>query len=186
MKIGVDIDGVVADFVGSFLPELNKYCNCSSEDIVNYDFEKNIKINITDSQNKELWGIINKNKLYSKLKLIKGCEIALSDIIKNNSIILISSRKKEIRGDTLAWLKKYKISFSKLKLFDSKKEKIKAMSKCDIVLEDDLEVARALSALDVQVLLFDYPWNRIGSNIKRIKSWGQALKIIKRPMVSSV
>ena len=174
MKIGVDIDGVIADFVGSFLPLLNKYCECKLEDIINYDFEKNININITQEENKKLWKEIEKNRIFKELKLIKGCQAALKKISKGNTIIQISSRKKKVHIDTVKWLRKNKIPFAKLELVDNIKSKVSKMIGCDIILEDNLEVARMLGAKGKLVLLFVYPWNIISRNVMRVKNWTQA------------
>jgi uncharacterized HAD superfamily protein len=175
MKIGIDIDGVIADFVGSFLPKLNKYCKCDFKDIIDYDFEKNININISAIQIKKLWQEVEKDKIYKELRLIKGSIESVKKLAKSNTIILITNRRKINQKDTLFWLRRHRIPFAKLVVADNRKEKILEMKKCDIILEDSLEIARILSALSKPVLLFDYPWNRINKNITRIKDWKEAL-----------
>lgn len=62
---------------------------------------------------------------------------------------------------------------------ENKREKIELMCTCDLIIEDELEIARMASAKGVFVLLFDYPWTRIGGNIKRVKNWDQAVKEIR-------
>lgn len=177
MKIGIDIDGIIADFVSYFLPKLNKYCKCSFSDIVNYDFEKNIDINKEDI--KKLWEECDKYKIYKELKIVKGSVGALKKLVKKHDIILITSRHKKHKKDTLHWLKKNEIKFTKLMMASDIKEKVNMMSKCDLVIEDSLEVARMVEAREIPVLLFDYPWNKIGQRIKRIRSWEQVLKEVK-------
>lgn len=175
MVIGIDIDGVIADFVGSFLPKLNKYCKCKFRDIIDYDFEKNINVNISAATIKKLWREVEKKKIYRELRLIKGSIEALNKLAKSNTIILITNRKKVNQKDTVLWLKRHKIPFEKLVVADSRREKIFEMKKCDIVLEDSLEIARILGALGKTVLLFDYPWNSMNKNIIRIEDWKQAI-----------
>lgn len=179
MILGIDIDGVIADFVGSFLPKLNKYCKCEVKDIVDYDFEKNISINISEAELIELWRVVEEDKIYKKLGLIKGSIKALNKLAKNNTIKLITNRKEVNKKDTVLWLKRHKIPFTELIVAENRKEKILEMRKCDIVLEDSLGIARILSVLGKPVLLFDYPWNRMNKNIIRIKDWKQAINKIK-------
>ena len=178
MIIGIDIDGVIADFVGSFLPKLNRYCKCSFQDIIDYDFEKNINIDISAIEIKKLWREVEKEKIYRELRLIKGSIEALNKLAKSSTIILITNRKKVNQKDTLLWLRRHKIPFAKLVVADNRKEKIFEMKKCDIVLEDSLEIARILGVCGKPVLLFDYPWNRMNNNIIRIKDWKQAINQI--------
>ena len=178
MKIGIDIDGVIADFVSSFLPLINKYCECKIEDIINYDFGKNI--NIKDSENEKLWREVEKKNIYKELALIKGSKSALKKLVGKNEVVIISSRKQKAEIETLKWLKRHGMPFKKLELASNIKEKVAKMSTCDIVIEDSLEIARMVGSKGVPVLLFDYPWNKIGKNIKRIKDWGQALQQIKK------
>jgi len=177
MKIGIDIDGIIADFVSSFLPYLNKYCKCKVEDIVSYDFEKNIDISHENIE--KLWKEVESNKIYSDLSLVKNSKMALEILARENRIYLISSRKKESHKDTLTWLRRNKIPFDRLILTNGLKDKISSMKKCDIVIEDSLEVARILEAQGIPVLLFEYPWSRIGKKIKFVKNWKQAIKQIK-------
>jgi len=176
MKIGIDIDNVIADFARAFLPRLAKHCKCSFEDVVSYDFHKNF--DISDRKFKRLWNKIEKDKIYNELALIKGAHNALSKLSKKNKIILITSRKKRFYRQTLKWLKKHKLPFAKLEVVGSTKEKIDKMSRCELVLEDDLEVARMIESKGVQVVLFNYPWNKIGRKIKRVNNWQQAIKFI--------
>lgn len=111
--------------------------------------------------------------------MIEGCDNALLKISKNNNIVLISVREKKLKNQTLKWLKIHNVPFVKLILVNTVKEKLAKMISCDLVIEDCLEVARMVKAHGVPVLLFDYPWNRIGKNIIRVKDWIQVQKFIE-------
>lgn len=178
MKIGIDIDGVIADFVGSFLPRLQKYCKCKVKNIVNFNFWENL--NIDKIEFDKIWEkeVIETN-FYSDLKLVKGSLEALKILKKDNKLILISSREKQLARDTFNWLKHYGIPFSRLELVEKdKKKKVAKMVKCDLVIEDNLDIARMVEARGVPVLLFDYPWNKIGRDVRWVKNWKEAVKEI--------
>jgi len=178
VKIGIDIDGVIADFVGAFLPKLNTICRCGFEDIIHYDFKENIPVDETEYE--QLWQEeVSNGRIYDRLVPVEGAKVALEHLSEKHNILLISTRKRVLKEMTLKWLRDNEIPFHELHLVENRKEKIAMMSDCDIVIEDDLEVARMVQQRGVRILLFDYPWNRIAKAIKRVNSWGEALAIVE-------
>lgn len=179
MRIGVDIDGVIADFVAAFLPELNRICACSRDQIVSHDFRNNVYMD--EESYKTLWeDLVDDGRIYEKLVPVGGAQNALRDLAENHEILVISSRSGNSREATEAWLRKYGIPFARLEVGKSKREKVDMMARCDLVLEDELDIARMVAARGVPVILFDYPWNQVGDRIRRVKGWEEAAEEIQR------
>jgi len=178
VKIAIDIDGVIADFVGAFLPKLNTICRCGFEDIIHYDFKENIPVDETEYA--QLWcEEVTKGRIYEVLVPVEGAKVALEHLAEKHKILLISTRKRALKETTLKWLRDNGIPFHELHLVENRKEKIAMMSECDVAIEDDLEVARMVQRMGICTLLFDYPWNRIAKTIKRVNSWAEAVEVME-------
>ena len=179
MKIGIDIDGVIADFVGSFLPKLNKICDCKFHEIVSHDFKNNVSVD--ETAYKRLWKEeVGKCKIYEALLPIKGAKEGLAYIADNHEIKIISSRGENSRQITENWLNKNNIPFSSLELVQNKRQKVLLMMNCDLIIEDELEIARMLDSLGKQVILFEYPWTKECEKTKRVKNWDEVMKLIDK------
>ena len=178
MKIGIDIDGVIADFVGSFLPKLNKICDCNFHEIVSHNFRNNISVDINAYDS--LWNEeVIEGKIYKILKPINGAIEALNRLSQNHVINIISSRGENSRKITENWLLHNNIPFSSLELVQNKRDKVLLMMDCDLIIEDELEIARILESLGKQVILFDYPWTKECIKTKRVNNWDEILRIIE-------
>ena len=179
MRIGVDIDGVIADFVGSFLPRLNEVCTCGFDQIVSHDFRNNVCVD--EALYKELWNEeVENGKIYEHLSPLPYVCEALQYLAEHHEIFVISSRKENSRQATGAWLRRYGMPFAQLQLAKNKREKVEMMIRCDLIIEDELDIARMVEAKGVPVILFDYPWTKVGQRITRVTGWDEAVKEIGR------
>ena len=171
MRIGIDIDGVIADFVGTFAPMFKKIGGCDFDQIVNYNFKNNTRG--IDQGYAKLWGEqVESGKIYEQLKPVEGSKEFFCELFQKHEIILISSREEQFREVTENWLKRKGIAYNELELVGHDlRGKIDKMCTCDVVFEDQLEVARIVAARGITVVLLDYPWNSISDNVIRVKDW---------------
>lgn len=104
--IAVDIDGVLADWVGTCIPILNEIIGKSvpiSE--VRFDMHKVYKI----SEQEMHKAIENLYKIISirDVKPIKGSRKAIRTLGRDFKVIAVTGRPKSFHDDTQEWLKKY-------------------------------------------------------------------------------
>lgn len=185
MKIGVDLDEVLAQF----LPALIKYHN------------EKYKTEFTLGQFRsylyhETWGgtleeaikkvgDFHESDYVSKIKPVSGSQDAIRNLSNKHDLYVITSRHIKHKEETLLWLKEHfpksfkGVHFSShlSKNYDDKqKSHICDELEIDIMIEDGLGFATECHHPDRHVFLLDYPWNQhhtLPEGIERVYSWGE-------------
>lgn len=180
MKIGIDVDNVIADTVPVLLLEINRYykTDLRAEDIHIYDIHT--LLGLSRAEMKPFW-----IKLYSERKIllcqvIPGAREGIEELRKRYKVYLVTSRFKEYEDDTKRWLKDMDIPYDWLEHVEEKKKHIFAKEKkISVFVEDDLEQAIYMAESGIKVFLFDRPWNRscdVQRRLIRVKSWAEILE----------
>lgn len=186
MKIGVDLDDVLIDYMGGF-------CNF-------YNRKYGTNFSIEDFKSHNIWETIGGSKLravllvnffyYSKLfdeiKLMDGAREAIKKLSEDNDLPIVTARFKHFRKKTKRFIKKIfdggieKVFYTGFynptgKLDLCKKEGI------DLLIEDNPHYAMSCADEGINVFLFDRPWNRDFNeqeyeNITRVKTWNEILE----------
>jgi uncharacterized HAD superfamily protein len=181
MIIGIDIDGVIADSLHTWVRELNQYFSQEKElkDIVMYQFEK--VYNVTWAE-MDLFFRENQELLLSNLAPIKKAKEVLDVLYKQHHIMLITARPEDYSQMTENWLNEYKIAYHKLIMtnYQDKSRFCQEMN-IDIFIEDSLENAFSIHDTGIQVILFDAPYNQgsLPPGITRIKDWNEIYLLIE-------
>jgi len=173
LKIGLDIDGVVADSFPIFRRELNKHYGKDISRIDNYDMSKVYDVG---------WGDIsaffdqNVEYLFSEPKPMKGSvETILFWLKAGHEIVFVTARKCGFEEKiTMEWLKKNNIPYEKT-VFAGGASKTFAVREfsLDIFIDDFVSNALEIAAMSVPVLLLDAPYNqgKLPQGIKRCYNW---------------
>ena len=183
LNIGVDIDGVIIDFITEFIktyhlkyPRLRKLkkemiCRHSIESVLGL-FEE------------EVHELIEHTTLYGKFGLIEGADRALNKLSDENIYICTSRPERHLRR-TEKLLQDFSIHYRKL-IFRGNGKKLdvilKEMPRFDIFIEDNIAEAIHLSKLVKQVLVFRQPWNQncmnVRGTLKYVDDWEQVLQAV--------
>jgi len=180
-RIGIDLDGVVADFTSYTLPMLNKMYNVNlkREDITHYNYEKILKISKDEIE--KFWEEVKNKQVFRYLKPIKGALKSLS-LLSDKEIYFFSMRPEYYKDDTIAWLKDNNIDYCKLHVGQEDKSIAVLEEKIDIFIEDNLLQAIMVSEAGIKTLLFNQPWNHYNKELpplcKRVYNWDEIIKII--------
>ncbi|MCG9966485.1 hypothetical protein L9W92_00235 [Pelotomaculum terephthalicicum JT] len=180
MRVGVDIDGVLADSLPLWVRELNRFFNKNKqvEEVHLYDIIQTF--NITPV---ELKAFIEQRGrfLMSAPCPVKDAAHYLSRIKKYHNIYIITARKEVYRRETQAWLQQYGMLYDELLLIGSyEKDDTCLKIGLDVMVEDTLEVGLKLSAVGIPVILIDAPYNRgdLPELIHRRYSWLEIYKTL--------
>lgn len=184
MKIGVDLDSVLADFCvslhkfhneayGTFYP-LKAYNTHDLREVWNVDEEEVVK---------RLFGFYD-TKYLENMPLMPGAQKAIKSISQSHTLYLITSRPDEFHHKTQKWIKKnFPGMFTDVlctNQVSAKGSKSKTKSQicrvvgAELMIDDHLVFARDCAEANIDVLLYDQPWNRgakLSKNIKRMHSW---------------
>ncbi len=191
IKIGVDIDEVLAAFVESLFDYHNKTRG------TNFD-KKEIKSNFfsdyvgftKEETNLFLEEFFKSNSHVDVLPVIGAAEAIQQ--LSDYDLIAITIRPESWRSQTDEWLSKnFKNSFSKLCMLGveasseggtlQSKEDLSVQLDLDLFIEDSLSTSKKISEKGIPVILLDKIWNQgeLLENVHRVKSWEDAVTKIK-------
>jgi len=185
MKIGVDMDSVLAEiilpldtfhnniyktrisFSDHTVYRLDKLWNCSEKEVIRRIYE------------------FYESPYFDRTKPIEGAKKGINILAKDHTLILISSRPIIIEHKSHEWLDIYfKNKFSKIVHTNQvshkhetrkKKSEICVEEGISIMIEDHVDYALDCALAGIQVYLLPAPWNKNNnithSNIKRVNNW---------------
>lgn len=186
LKIGVDIDGVLADIVDCILPLLSRELGraVDVEEITVYGFGD--ALGIPEDRVQALLDELLVVGLYEQAPPVAGAREAM-ELLGGHDVWLVTSRPEAVREATLWWLRHHGVAYGQL-VFAPAHRKALADDGFDLFVEDNLDTALALSREGIHVLLFDRPWNRnadLPANVRRVHNWTGILDFVERQLCAS-
>ena len=174
-KIGVDIDGVIADSQPVIIEKLNRFFgkSYSLADFANFDPQEMFGID-----RKQLDEIIMQKELeiIEEAVPLPGSVESLGELLKDYHIQIVSARTSAYLGQTSNWLEKYKIPYHGLSLLGQHDKRSRCLDLCvDIFIEDNKKNARQISSCGIPVLLMDAAYNQglLPQMVTRVYNWDE-------------
>jgi len=189
MKIGIDIDEVIVEYVKHYLKlceeKLGRKFLIEEISQFNMGVVFNIPEEVVDTISKEF----NENQLFQELDFVKGAKGAISILSKDNELFFITSRPKSIREGTHDFFNKH-LPGTKFEIIFSEKCNGNEKTKAEIcrelgikvLIEDRRKYAIDCAEKGIKVLLMDKPWNRDNcehENITRVRSGDEIMEEIR-------
>jgi len=186
MKIGIDLDEVIVDFVKGFSKFYNLKFNKNLlfEDWHSYNFWE--VVGISREQSIELVNEFNCSAMFDNLELIKNAEKTIKEILKNHKVFIITARSVRFKEKTYRFIKNlFPINTPEIihsgdfhnSQGKTKSEICKALE-IDFLIEDHKGYAFESAQEGVRVFLFDKPWNKNldeHEKIIRVSGWKEVL-----------
>ena len=177
MKIALDVDGVLADVIESWLIYSNKIrARISKDDITNWDFWKKFKINRYDFY-EEL------TSCWKNWNSIPPTEDNLSVVTQNLSnfgqVDIVTAREISTDSFVKNWLKLHDVTYQNyVSVVDGP---MKADLDYDVFIDDSPLNAIKFLKRKKNVFLYSQPWNQHISdqNIQRISTLSEAIEKLK-------
>jgi len=179
LRIAVDIDGVLLDFIAGFIPVVQKRLGVTitHEAIVTHDLHLLFGIPFQD-----LWKIVNETLATQVFPVIPGAQEGMK-AISHHHITIITSRPEEHRERTMENLAQYGFIYQDI-LFRKYLKKFTESDGTEVLIEDSLEEAIVASEFIPNVLLFQRPWNRFTLNVWNrltpVMNWGEVVSEIRK------
>jgi uncharacterized HAD superfamily protein len=173
LKIGLDIDGVVADSFPIFLEELNKHYGKNVTEINNYDMTK-----LYDVAWEDLDAFFEQNieYLFFEPRPMEGALENINAWLKaGHEIIYVTARRPGAEERvTLRWFERHGITSDSI-IFTGGVSKTFAVKDfgLDVFVEDFMSNALEIAAIGVPVLLLDAPYNqgKLPEGVTRCCNW---------------
>ena len=177
MKIALDVDGVLADVIVSWINYSNSIRpHISKNQVTDWEFWKKFDINPFDFYS-EL------SSCWKNWKSIPTTEKNLSDITKNllklGEVDIVTARERSTDSFVKNWLNHHDISYHNyVSVIDGP---MKADLDYDIFIDDSPLNAIKFIQNHKKVILYSQPWNQHISNheLFRISNLSEAIEIIK-------
>lgn len=193
MKIGIDLDAVVADMMSPLIDFHNKKygTNFKIADHITFSIEKIWKC--TEEEAIRRCFEFFQSDFLNQIKPVPGAVEGINLLSNQHELHVITSRPDLLNKHTSNWIEEYfpkkfksinhSNQFSKKGSIKRKKSNICKELKIDLMIEDHLEYALDCASLDIKVLLMNMPWNQtkeLPKNIIRVNSWKEIINIISK------
>lgn len=180
MKVGIDIDGVLANSFPLWVQELNQYFN-SNKVLEEVNLLSIIKTyDITPGELEVFLGQRGRF-LMSAPSPFEGAAYYLTRIKRCHDIFIITARHKKYVQETKSWLQQHGILYDDLILLGSYEKKEACIANgLDVMIEDTLEIGIELCAAGIPVILMDAPYNQghLPELICRRRSWSEIYRTL--------
>lgn len=187
MKIGIDIDEIIVEFVRGYLQLYNQKYNktLSLDEVFSYNLFEPLKISREASI--ELADEYYDSEGFDNILFVDGAEEGIKKLNKDYELIFVTARPSHVKKKTEIFIKNLFPDLDS-KIFYSKniweeglfKSEICKTHQCDVLIEDDLKHALECAENGIKIILLDKPWNQNveHENIIRAKNWDEILEKI--------
>jgi len=181
LKIGLDIDGVVADSFPVFITALNQHYEKNITELYDYDMSKVYNVNWEDM---DRFFCENMEQLFSVPQPMTGAaETVRLFLDRGYEVFFVTARKcGEEERVTLEWLDKYDIPKGNT-IFVGAASKTIAIREfgIDVFVEDFMSNALEIASIGIPVLLLDAPYNqgKIPKGVMRVHNWEEIKKFVE-------
>jgi len=182
LRLGIDLDGVVADFSSGWMARYNQQfgTKLSHDDVVEWD----APVSLTHFENMdEFWGWFataghQGRSLFAELDPYEGALDALHRFHNaGHQIIILTTKPDFAVSDTYRWLSEQRIPTREVHLIDAKAE-----VDCDVYLDDADHNLRALASRRNQsvVCRFVRSWNSPQLGTVDARSWAEFGSLVEQ------
>ena len=188
MKIGIDIDDVIFEFLNSFL---DFYNNKKGKKFLKEQFSSYYFWEITGETREEGVKLVDEfhdSELFDSVPPMKESMNALRELSKLHELIFITSRPLSYKEKTLKWLKKNFKDNPQEVVFTGDfhtgkgkpKAKICADLGIDVMIEDNGKYASDCAEKGIHSILITQPWNKDFTHPKviRVSDWKEIINAV--------
>ena len=170
MKIGVDIDAVLADMVPDLTEFYNrkKGTNFSHKDQDTYDLSifwqcpEEVVFDVVEE--------FYESPEFEKIKPVSGAKGGIKQLARDHELFVITSRPESTQTRTNKWIKRhfpnrfqdvhFTSHFNRSGEIKTTKSKVCQSLGVELMIEDHLDFARDCASCGIKVLLLEYKWNQ--------------------------
>jgi len=191
MKIGIDMDSVIAEIIAPMVEFHNEryHTNLTVEDHVAYDLSRVWKCDPTDVLSRifEYY----ESPFFDKVQPVPGSQTAIRHLSRKHELILITSRPYVIEQKTREWLRVYFPGmFKKIchtnQVSRAHEERKRKSQVCrdegiSLMIDDAVDYALDCAEAGIQVYLFPALWNRkapVHKRIQPVRGWDEIITLL--------
>lgn len=188
MKIGIDLDDVLADSLPHYLQAFSRRFGLTIG-LADAAWQISDRFpQIPRQEAHEFFTELIEAGFFSSRPLLPGAKEAVERLAQDgHRLFIITGRAPRDEAITRGWLTHVGL----LSRFEAVIHKARAPVgrhksgaaselRLDLFIEDELAIATDVAKTAIQVLLYDHPWNQgaLPGNVQRVRSWTEALRRI--------
>jgi len=188
MKIGIDLDDVLAVSLPHYLQALNRRFGLSIEPADGAWRILDQFPHIPRREANSFFTELIEGGFFLSRPLMQGAREAVESLAQDgHHLFIVTGRATRDAAVTREWLHEVGLLGHFGAVVHNGKERVERYKaaaasdlQLDLFIEDELAVATAIAEAAIPVLLFDHPWNRgaVPSNVRRVRSWTEVLDLI--------
>jgi len=180
-RIGIDIDGVIADSQTVIIRKLNQHFgkNYNLADFVNL---RPVKMFGLNRKQLDKFIMTKELEIIQETVPIPGAVETLIRLIENHELHLVTARSPLYSGQTEAWLKKYGIPYSRIRLLGQHDKRGACLELgVDLFIEDNKKNALQIISCGIPVLLMNATYNQgtLPGMVTRVFNWDEIKQYIE-------
>lgn len=177
MKVGVDIDGVVANFVAGFIPLVKERYGLILREQDIYVHDLYLVLGVPPDEAMDLV----RQTISRDLEPYPGAIKGLARLRRRHQVALVTARPEDMLAVTEKWLAARQIQYDRLCHF---KEGLKHRNQYafDVFIDDHLREAFGLVGKVPHIIIFDHPWNRtfdVAGLFRRAHNWREVVSLVE-------
>ncbi len=185
MKIGIDLDDVLADSLPHYVQALNRRFGLSIDlaDAAWRIFDRFPRIPRREAHS--FFSELIEDGFFSSRPLLPGAKEAVESLAEEgHRLFIVTGRATRDAATTREWLEQVgllrhfnAVVHNGMEPVSRYKSVVASRLQLDLFIEDELAVATAVAESATPVLLFDRPWNQgaLPDTMQRVRSWTEVL-----------
>jgi 5'(3')-deoxyribonucleotidase len=180
LRLGIDLDGVVADFNAGWIPLYNDRfgADLAVEDVVGWNSPVNLT-HFTSMSQFWRWSATAGHgaSIFRVLDPFPDAIETLRRLARRHHVVIVTTKPAFAIHDTYAWLAEHRVPTTEVHIVDDK-----TTVPCDVYLEDadhNLEELRTTHPASV-VCRFVRPWNRAHEGIVDVEAWADFETLVEQ------
>ena len=185
MKIGIDLDDVLADSLPHYVQALNRRFGLSI-DLAEAAWRIVDRLpQIPRREAHSFFSELIENGFFLSRPLLPGAKEAVESLAEEgHRLFIVTGRATRDAATTREWLEQVGlvryfngVVHNGMESVSRYKAGAATRLQLDLLIEDELAVATAVAETAIPVLLFDRPWNQgaLPNTMQRVRSWTEAL-----------
>jgi len=185
MKIGIDLDDVLADSLPHYVQAFNRRFGLSIDlaDAAWRIFDRFPHISRREAH--DFFSELIEDGFFSSRPLLPGAKEAVESLAEeDHRLFIVTGRATRDAATTRDWLDQVgllrhfeAVVHNGMEPVGRYKSGAASELQLELFIEDELVVARAVAETTIPVLLFDRPWNQgtLPASVQRVRSWTEVL-----------
>jgi 5'(3')-deoxyribonucleotidase len=178
LRLGIDLDGVVADFNTGWMKRYNSQfgTDLHHSQVIGWDGLHRLT-HFASMDEFWAWAQLGEGSIFRDLPVFDGAVETIAQLATQHRIVIISSKFDWAISDTLAWLSEKRVLAREIHFVWDK-----TTVPCDVYLEDAPHNLEALVAAhpDALVCRMVRSWNRPVDGATDVESWQQFGELVAR------